>query len=405
MTGGALRARLQRAFVAAVASVDLGARVREALVGARLWTGSVTVVAVGKASPAMAAGALEALGPRVSRALVVAPDGTPAAFDDARVTLLRASHPDPDVRSVLAARMALQVAREAEALVVLVSGGASSLVCLPEGVTLTRYVRLVRALRLAGADICELNVVRRHLCAVKGGGLARAAAAGGRVLTLLASDVVVGGVHDVGSGPSVADPTTVADARRVLRGYLPQEPVPPLHETTKPGDVAARRWRARVLATPRELAGEVAARLGTSFTHVRLLPPSVESVDALVAEYTARASRLRPGEALVRAAEPSLHVPALGAGRGGRSTHLACAVARGLPEGVALLAAASDGDDGSSGTAGAVVDATLGSAHAIARALRAFDTGPLVVRARMALPGRPSGQNLADIHVLARAPR
>jgi len=403
VTGAALRARLQRAFVAAVASVDLGARVREALAGARLGTGTVTVVAVGKAAPAMAAGAIEALGQRLSRVLVVAPDGTPAAFDDARVTLLRASHPDPDVRSVLAARLALQVASEAEALVVLVSGGASSLVCLPQGLTLTRYVRLVRALRLAGADIRELNVVRRHLCAVKGGGLARAA--GGRVLTLLASDVVVGGVHDVGSGPSVADPTTVAAARRVLRRYLPQKPVPPLHETTKPGDVAAHPWRARVLATPRELAREVAARLGTSLSHVRLLPPSVESVDALVAEYTARASRLRPGEALVRASEPSLHVPPQGAGRGGRSTHLACAVARSLPEGVALLAAASDGDDGCSGTAGAVVDSTLGSANEVARALRRFDTGPLVVRAGMALPGRPSGTNLADVHVLARASR
>jgi hydroxypyruvate reductase len=403
VTGDALRARLRQAFVAAVAGVDLGARVREALAGARLGRGRVAVVAIGKAAPAMAVGALEALGPRVSQALVVAPDGTPAAFDDERVMLLRASHPDPDVRSVLAARMALQVASEAEALVVLVSGGASSLVCLPEGVTLARYVRLVRALRLTGADIRELNVVRRHLCALKGGGLARSA--GGRVLTLLASDVVVGGVHDVGSGPSVADPTTVADARRVLRRYLPQEPVPPLHETTKPGDVAARPWRARVLATPRELAREVAARLGTSFTHVRLLPPSMESVDALVAEYTARASRLRPGEALVRASEPSLHVPPRGAGRGGRSTHLACAVARCLPPGVALLAAASDGDDGNSRTAGAVVDSTLGSAHAIARALRGFDTGPLVVRAGMALPGRPSGQNLADVHVLARVPR
>jgi hydroxypyruvate reductase len=225
------------------------------------------------------------------------------------------------------------------------------------------------------------------------------------VLTLLASDVVVGEVHDIGSGPSVADPTTVAEARRTLRRYLPQEPVPPLHETTKPGDVVGRPWRARVLANPRELAREVAARLGASFTHVRLLPPSVESIDALASEYTARASRLRPGEALVRASEPSLHVPPQGAGRGGRSTHLACAVALSLPAGVALLAAASDGDDGSSRTAGAVVDSTLGSADAIDRALRGFDTGPLVVRAGMALPGKPSGTNLADVHVLARAPR
>jgi hydroxypyruvate reductase len=404
VTGDALRARLREAFVAAVASVDLGVRVRESLASARLGRGGVAVVAIGKAAPAMAKGALEALGPRVTQALVVAPDGTPASLDDARVTLLRASHPDPDARSVGAARRALQVAGEADALVALISGGASSLVCLPEGLTLRCYVSLVRALRLAGADVREMNVARRHLCAVKGGGLARVVR--GPVLTRVASDVVGGGVHDVGSGPTVVDPTTIADARRVLRKYLPRRVLPALHETIGPGDAGARRWRSRVLASPDELAREVAARLRGSFAVVRVLQPSVEPVAALALEYAARGARLRPGEALVRAAEPSLRVTGTRPGRGGRSTHLACAVAGALPEGVALLAGASDGDDGSSGTGGAVVDANLGDrvpARALEDALRGFDTGRLVLRAGMAIDWGPTGTNLADVHVLARA--
>lgn len=245
--------------------------------------------------------------------------------------------------------------------------------------------------------------MRKHLCACKGGGVAHVVE--GPVLTLVASDVVGGQVHDVGSGPTVADPSTIADARRVLRRFLPGQALPPLRETVAPGEAQARRWRSRVVMSPADLAREVAARLRRSFSVVRVLPPSVESVEALAVEYAARAARLRPGEALVRAAEPTLRVTGSGRGRGGRSTHLACAVALSLPRGVALLAGASDGDDGSSHTAGAVVDATLGSADDVERALRAFDTGPLVVRAGMDLPGEPSGRNLADIHVLARAPR
>jgi hydroxypyruvate reductase len=131
-------------------------------------------------------------------------------------------------------------------------------------------------------------------------------------------------------------------------------------------------------------------------------------MDELVREYVGRARTLRPGEAQVRAAEPSLAVARAWPGRGGRSTHLAALLAPQLPPGVAFLAAASDGVDGSSETGGAAVDASLlarAPADAFARAVAAYDTGPLLSSASMSLPLRPSGTNLADVHVLARAAR
>jgi hydroxypyruvate reductase len=264
---------------------------------------------------------------------------------------------------------------------------------------------LTRALRLSGADIRELNVVRRHLCGIKGGGLAEAAR--GPVWTLVTSDVLGGGLHDVGSGPSVPDPTRVSDARRVLRTRLPFHAIPRLHETMKPGDPRAARWRGRIVASPDDLARAVAARLGPSFPRVSVLRPSSASVEALAVEYATRAARLRPGEALVRAAEPSLRIERTRPGRGGRSTHLACCVAPDLPPGVTLLLAASDGVDGTSGTAGAVVDATLTrkvSREDLRRAIAGYDTGRLLERVGVALRGGPTGHNFADVHVLARAP-
>jgi hydroxypyruvate reductase len=161
----------------------------------------------------------------------------------------------------------------------------------------------------------------------------------------------------------------------------------------------------RVLASPEDLAKAVARELRGSGFAVRVVRSSVGSPADLTRDYAARARALRPGEAVVRAAEPSLRVDAARPGRGGRSTHLATLVATALPEGVAFLAGASDGVDGTSGTAGAVVDASLArraSPAAIARALAWFDTAPLLERAAMALDTGPTGTNFADIHVLAR---
>jgi glycerate 2-kinase len=160
------------------------------------------------------------------------------------------------------------------------------------------------------------------------------------------------------------------------------------------------------VARPEELAQAVGRELAAGFGGVRVLRASVAPVAALAREYAARGPALAAGEAVVRAAEPSLAVDAGRGGRGGRSTHLAVMVAAGLPPGVAFLAAASDGVDGTSAAGGAVVDASLlgrVSREALEGALAGFDTGRLLASAGMTLPLRPSGTNLADVHILARA--
>jgi glycerate-2-kinase len=400
MTPAALRVVLRRAFERAVASVDVEARVRAAMPRAPRGVRAGAIVAIGKAAPAMARGALAEADGRFARALVIAPDGTEARLEDARVELLRSAHPDPDERSVAAARRALEVVHGADYVVALVSGGASALACMPRGVTLARYVRVVRALLLGGATVREVNLVRRHLCAIKGGGLA--SAAGGPVVTLLVSDVIGGEACDVGSGPTVPDPTTPAQARAVLARYAPHLAKPPLRRTLAPRAAAARRLRSRFVARPEDLARALARELGRTFARVRVLAPSLAPAHDLAREYAARARTLRPGEALVRAAEPTLHVDVAHPGPGGRCTHLAALVAAELPPGVAFLAGASDGVDGASGTAGAVVDASL-DRRGLAPALAAFATGPLLAALGVALPARPTGTNLADVHVLARA--
>jgi len=397
----ALRAALRDDFVDALGSIDLQVLVERALRRMVRPRRDVAVISAGKAAATMARGALRAV-PWAGRVLVVVPDGVAAHFDHPRVEVMRAAHPDPDGRSVVAATRAFEIAHDAELLISLISGGTSSLLVRPSGITLARYVRVVRALRLRGATIHELNVVRRHLCGLKGGGLGRAAR--GNVLTLVASDVLGSALHDVGSGPTVADPTSVRQARAVLLRFVPRLRLPRLHESVRPDDSRARLWRARVIASPEDLAAAMAARLGRRFIRVRRLPGAETPVEPMVDEYRALAARLRAGEAVVRAAEPSLRVPLARPGHGGRSTHLAACLASALPPGVAFLAGASDGVDGTSGTGGAIVDAELGRDRgALDRAIRLFETGPLIVRAGMALRLNPSGTNLADLHVLARA--
>jgi len=408
------RRELVRVVQRALARMDPGERVAGALAarppGSAREATAVSVIAIGKAAPSMAAGALRRWGRHVTDVLIVTPDGTDAAAIacDPRVELVRAAHPVPDRRSVTAAKRCLARARARGAagglLLVLVSGGASALVCAPgPGVVLGDKQAVTRAMLASGASIQEINVVRKHLSRIKGGGLARAASPAS-VMTLVVSDVLGGRVTDVGSGPSVSDPSTVAEARELLRRHARRFAGLPLAATGEAGNVRS----ARIVASPEELARHAARELRERGIRARVLAPSHDAAGELAADYVRLATRLRPGSAIVRAAEPSLEIPSsrVRAGRGGRSTHLAALVGLGLPRGVTFLAAATDGVDGTSGTAGALVNATFRertSESAIVRALDRYDTGPLHRAAGTALDERPSGHNLADLHVLLKA--
>ncbi len=393
-------------FTQALEAVGLEERVRDALPAKPPHRMRATVIAIGKAAPSMAAGALAKWADFIDRALVIAPDDTPCNLRAPEIELIRASHPLPDERSIVAAERAMALARGARGLVlVLISGGASSLVCAPcEGVSLEEKRDVVSALLISGARIDQINSVRRHLSKIKGGGLVRAAAPS-HVLTLLASDVIGASYYDVGSGPTIPDPTTVEEARAVLLQHARKFRGIQLKETLKPGEPEASLQRARLVASPEDLARSLAIEIGAHGYTTDVIVPAHTTVEQMADEYRVLAAGLGPGGAVVRAAEPIVHVTSLTPGRGGRSGHLAALLAQTLPEGVTFMAAASDGIDGDSASAGAIVDARAWSTIdrlRVARAIAAFDTAPLHAEAKTAIPSSPTGANLADVHVLIR---
>jgi hydroxypyruvate reductase len=400
----------------AIASVDLRARCAAAI--SDRFTGSArgdkTLLAIGKAAPEMARGALDA-GLDFERIVVATAFGTPIdqlAAVAPHAEILFGDHPIPDGASVRAAERLLAAARGARGdCLVLVSGGASSIAAAPSSTLgLVGERRLVRTLLDRGAPIDAINTVRRRLGPLRGGGLAAVASHGGkaRVSTFVACDVLVedasgavraGEPWTVGSGPACADPTPIDDAHRALRRWVPElaSEVSRALEARPPV-----RTETTVVADPLDLAAAAAAAAAAAGFEVIAAPPTVAPLERVIAETLAAAHRLEEGRAWIRVAEPSVRLPARH-GRGGRAGRLALACAlSGLPPGVVLACIASDGVDGSSGNAGAIVEGRFDD-EAASAAFAAFDDGPHLASAGLAIPSAPRGTNLLDLHLLVRA--
>ncbi len=332
--------------------------------------GRAVVVGMGKAAATMAQ-ALEAAWPDADLSgVVVTREGH--RVPTRRIEVLEARHPVPDARSEAAARRLLQAVRGLgpdDLVIALVSGGGSALAALPaSGLTLADKQAVNKALLESGAAIGEMNTLRKHLSAIKGGRLA-AAAAPARVVTLTISDVPGDDPGVIASGPTVADLTTYADAREIVARFgivLPPAAARRLEqgidETPKPGSIAED---VRMIATP---AMALAAAAGVA--HARGVAPLILG-DALEGE-AREAGTLMAGIAKsVRAHGVPVARPALllsggettvtigneKPGRGGRNTEflLALAVALGGEAGIWALAGDTDGIDGSEDAAGAIV--------------------------------------------------
>jgi len=341
------------------------------------------VCAAGKAACAMAAALEERLGDRIARRLAVTKDAH--ALPLRRLLTMEAAHPVPDHRCERAAAEAIALARSVgpgEALVVLLSGGASALLTAPAaGLCQEDLARTTAALLVAGADIEELNCVRKHLGTVSGGRLA-SHARGAPVVELIVSDVIGDRLDVIGSGPCTADPTTFADALAVLARHGLRERIPPAvtayleagvwgkrPETPKPGDPALRRVVARIVAANRdalEAARREALRQG-----LRAVVASRELAgEARVAgrRLVALTRALQADGPLVVLAGGETTVTVRGSGRGGRNQELALGAALALADspGIALLAAGTDGSDGPTDAAGAFADGgTVRRGHAL----------------------------------------
>ncbi len=340
--------------------------------------GRTVVIGAGKASAAMAR-ALERHWPAPLSGVVVTRYGYAVPCET--IEIVEAAHPVPDAAGLQAAERILQTVQglTADDLVIcLISGGGSSLLPLPgAGVTLEDKQAINRALLKSGATITEMNCVRRHLSAIKGGRLA-AACHPARVVTLLISDVPGDHPADIASGPTVADASTCADALEIVRRYgieLPAGARALLEsgagETVKPGDPRLANATAHIIASPQmalEAAAEVARQAG--ITPV-LLGDSIEGESREVARVMAGIALQvrRHGQpfptpcVLLSGGETTVTVR--GNGRGGRNVEflLALALALDAAPDVHAVAADTDGVDGAEEVAGAFV-----TPHTLARA-------------------------------------
>jgi glycerate 2-kinase len=372
----------------------------------------------------MAAAAGDALGDRIRAGLVIGPQTVSVAPP---FHVIVGEHPQPGPGSLAAGQQALETARRVrrgERLLVLLSGGASALMAVPPpGITLEEKRQATAVLLRSGADIYALNTVRKHLSAVKGGRLALAADAACR--TLAVSDVVGDDLSFIGSGPTVADASTFADARRVIDKFgsareYPASVVAYLDagvrgdrpETPKPGDPRLARSTATVIGgrfdAMRGAADEARAR---RYQVVVLDEPVVGESRVVgpqqVERMIAAARTLARPACLISSGETTVTVA--GNGRGGRNQELALASAELLSSvnvPAALASAGTDGIDGPTDAAGAIVDSsTVSRAKAAGLApltsylqdnnsYSFFDTLGDLIRTG------PTGTNVDDLQVL-----
>lgn len=363
--------------------------------------GRTLVIGAGKASGAMVE-ALDALWPQeapVSGLVVTRYGYVPPALRgrQGRIELVETAHPVPDAAGEAAARrmLALTQGLTADDLVIcLISGGGSALLPLPtEGLSLADKQRINRELLMSGATIGEMNCVRKHLSAIKGGRLA-AACAPAQVLTLLISDVPGDDPDVIASGPTVPDPSTCAQALAIIDRYgigIPESIRAGLQsgalETPKPGDAVFSGNRVEMIATPRQMLQAAAEACRQAGLPAYILADDMEGESRDIAQAHAALARsvarhgtpfakpcviLSGGETTVSVAKGNSH------GKGGRGTEFLLALALALDgeAGVWALAGDTDGIDGSEDNAGAwITPDTLIRARAAGLKPRAFLDG------------------------------
>lgn len=378
---------------AALAAVDPAAAVGNFLrrEGERLHVGERTydlgrfrrvfVVGAGKAGAPMAQAVESVLGHRIDQGLVVVKTGHGGPTD--RVELVEASHPVPDAAGVEAGQRILKLAQEAgeaDLVIGLLSGGGSALLIAPaDGLSLSDLQGMTDALLACGASINEINALRKHCSAVKGGQLARATAPA-TLITLALSDVIGSPPDVIASGPTVPDSSTWADAWAVVERYdladkLPAAIVERLQagqqgehvETPKPGDAIFDRSQTVVVADNRLAAQAACTRAEELGYNTLLLSTFVEGeakemgklLAALGREVQASQHPVAAPACLVLGGETTVNLGPT-PGKGGRNQELALSAAIALAgtEGISAVSLATDGTDGPTDSAGGLVDGT-----------------------------------------------
>jgi glycerate 2-kinase len=394
---------------------------------ARFEAERVFVLSAGKAAGAMARAAEELLGDSIAGGLIVTKDGNEASSE--RLDVVFAAHPEPDERSVEAARRVEELARslgEGDLLLALISGGASALLADPAPpIELADLKQLTGALLRSGAHIGEINAVRKHVSVLKGGGLVSLAAPA-KTLALILSDVVGDDISAIASGLTAPDPTTLEDAQGVLGRYEidpPESVVEHLEnaeETPKPGD-ALFEGVTNVICGGGRHAAEAAAQKARELGYEPLILSTTVTGDAraiasvyaaVIREVLESGNPAPPPCAVVSGGEATVTVR--GAGVGGPNQEFALTLAIELEgvEGWAAFAADTDGNDGPTDAAGGF--ATGATAAQIREggmdpeeALANNDAFAALNAGGALLVTGPTGTNVNDLRValISEAPR
>ncbi|MGE3977832.1 MAG: glycerate kinase [Nitrospira sp.] len=386
----------------------------------------IIAVGAGKASARMAQALEAALGTRLEDGLVIVKTGHRLATK--RIVVLEASHPIPDRAGLHATQRLLRLTQcltPRDLLIVLLSGGASSLLPAPvAGVTLTDKQRTTRLLLRSGATINEINVVRKHLSLVKGGGLAMSTRA--KVVTLLLSDVIGDDLGSIGSGPTAADVSTFADAVEVLQRYRCWHAVPAAirrylchgrkgaaPETLKPGSRRLRSVQHHIIGNNRMMLEAVAHAAQQAGLHTKFVShPIMGEARAAAKQLTDLAKAITEGPGSLKrpccvVAGGETTVTVTGRGKGGRAQEFATSAAfeiAGLPN-TWVMALGTDGTDGPTDAAGAIVSgSTVVRAKKLAIDLRSslnkHNTYPALKALGCHIHTGPTGTNVNDLYLV-----
>jgi glycerate-2-kinase len=335
------------------------------------------VIGAGKASAAMAVATEQVLGKLITDGLVT------TKYDHSlpceRIRIMESAHPVPDENGVLAVQQTLALLNQATAddlVICLISGGASALWCdVPPGLTLSDVQTTFDLLIRSGAAIDEINVVRKHLSAIKGGQLIRQCG-GARVVTFLISDVPSNDLGVIASGPTVADASTFQDAYAILSTYklIPQLPERvreylnkglrgQIPDTPKPGDPLFNRTTSTIIASI-QVAMQAAAVEAKALGYQTQVIPELVTGDAVAeAQQLVRRAIQQQGKkslCIIQGGETTVNVT--GSGKGGRNQHFALAALSELTHlppsqrSLTILSGGTDGTDGPTDATGALVD-------------------------------------------------
>jgi hydroxypyruvate reductase len=384
---------------------------------------NIFVIGAGKASAQMARAMERLLGGRITGGLINVKDGHGAKLRHIQIN--ECGHPIPDQRGVAGARRIAQIASEAgpdDLVVCLISGGASALLPLPApGITLAEKQKTTQLLLHCGASIHELNCVRKHISRIKGGQLARMAYPA-KLLTLILSDVIGDDLDVIGSGPTVPDRSTFADARAIFEKYRIWKKLPfavrerftsPPDETPKPGDKIFEKTQNVVVgsnALAVDAAAAEARQLGYNplvlSTFLEGEARQVARVHAAIAKEIRAAGRpIKAPACVISGGETTVTIR--GKGLGGRNQEFALAAAidiAGLHD-VAILSAGTDGTDGPTDATGAVADGeTLARAETLGLNASGFltnnDSYHFFEATGNLIKTGPTGTNVADIQLI-----